>query len=82
MTPAGDHSSVPRWQRALLPGALLEQGRRSVRDWVVDLVMFGLAIGFSIARAHGGSLELLETSEDGSCFRVELPIIKQKASRE
>jgi signal transduction histidine kinase len=49
MTPAGDHSSVPRWQRALLPGALLEQGRRSARDWVVDIVMFGMAIGISAA---------------------------------
>jgi len=44
MTPAGDHTSVPRWQRALVPG----HGRRSARDWVVDVVMFGLAIGVSL----------------------------------
>ncbi len=47
---AGQQSSVPRWQRAVLPGALLEsgQGRRSVRDWVVDVVMFALAIGIGV----------------------------------
>ena len=42
----------------------------------------GLAIGFSIARAHGGSLELLETSDEGSCFRVALPLIAYEPSNE
>jgi len=47
---ASQQSSVPRWQRALLPGALLEsgQGRRSVRDWVVDVLMFVLAVGIGV----------------------------------
>jgi signal transduction histidine kinase len=33
----------------------------------------GLAIVYSIARAHGGSIELLKTSPEGTCFRVTLP---------
>jgi signal transduction histidine kinase len=47
---ASQQSSVPRWQRAMLPGALLEsgQGRRSVRDWVVDVLMFVLAVGIGV----------------------------------
>jgi signal transduction histidine kinase len=47
---AGQQSSVPRWQRAVLPSALLEtgQGRRSARDWVVDVVMFALGIGIGV----------------------------------
>jgi signal transduction histidine kinase len=38
--------SVARWQRALLPGGLYEpsSGRRSIRDWSVDLTMFGFAV--------------------------------------
>ncbi|HEY7622987.1 MAG TPA: histidine kinase [Solirubrobacteraceae bacterium] len=48
--PATQELSLPRWQRALLPGALLEAGagRRSARDWVVDVVMFLLAIGIGV----------------------------------
>jgi signal transduction histidine kinase len=42
-------TSVARWQRPLLPGELLETagGRRSARDWVVDvlLVLAALLIG-------------------------------------
>jgi signal transduction histidine kinase len=47
---ASQQSSVSRWQRALLPGALLEsgQGRRSARDWVVDVLMFVLAVGIGV----------------------------------
>jgi signal transduction histidine kinase len=41
---ASDEPTVPRWQRALVPG----HGRRSARDWAVDVVMFGLAIGISL----------------------------------
>jgi signal transduction histidine kinase len=39
--------SVPRWQRLVLPSALFEEprARRSARDWVVDVVMFGVALG-------------------------------------
>jgi signal transduction histidine kinase len=42
--------SVSRWQRPLLPGAMLEahDGRRSARDWIVDVAMFGLAAGISV----------------------------------
>jgi signal transduction histidine kinase len=38
---------MTRWQEALLPGELQEQpdGRRSARDWVVDVVMYLIAIG-------------------------------------
>jgi signal transduction histidine kinase len=43
--------SVPRWQRLLLPSSMLDEpsGRRSVRDWVVDVVMFALALGIGAA---------------------------------
>ena len=34
----------------------------------------GLAIGYSVARAHGGSLELVRSDENGSVFRVRLPL--------
>ena len=36
-------TSGSAWRRSLLPAALLEApgARRSVRDWVVDLVLFG-----------------------------------------
>jgi signal transduction histidine kinase len=38
---------VARWQRILLSGGLLEPGggRRTVRDWAVDLVLFAVAVG-------------------------------------
>ncbi|HUX07523.1 MAG TPA: ATP-binding protein [Acidobacteriota bacterium] len=35
----------------------------------------GLAIVYSIAKAHGGTVELASTSTEGSCFRVTLPLI-------
>jgi hypothetical protein len=46
---AQEHVTLPRWQRMLLPGELRggADGRRSARDWVVDLVMYGVAIGLS-----------------------------------
>ena len=47
MTGASEQqTSLPRWQRPLLPGELLgaRGGRRSVRDWVVDVVLFGVAM--------------------------------------
>jgi signal transduction histidine kinase len=48
--------TVPRWQRLVLPSSMLAEpsGRRSVRDWVVDLVMFALALGI-------GAVVLTET---------------------
>jgi signal transduction histidine kinase len=33
----------------------------------------GLAIGRWIAEAHGGTLELIESSNGGSCFEIVLP---------
>jgi signal transduction histidine kinase len=49
-TPAPKHASMPRWQRWLLPGVMLEAqgGRRSARDWVVDVAMFLIAIGLGV----------------------------------
>jgi signal transduction histidine kinase len=46
---AQQQPSMPRWQRPLLPGVMLEayDGRRSARDWIVDIAMFGLAAGLS-----------------------------------
>jgi signal transduction histidine kinase len=44
MSASNDESMVPRWQGALVPG----HGRRTARDWVVDVVMFGLAVGISL----------------------------------
>jgi signal transduction histidine kinase len=47
--PASEHATLPRWQRMLLPGELSGgvDGRRSARDWVVDVVMYGVAFGTS-----------------------------------
>jgi signal transduction histidine kinase len=47
---------VPRWQRLVLPSSMLAEpsGRRSVRDWVVDILMFALALGI-------GAVVLTET---------------------
>ncbi|HEX5899998.1 MAG TPA: histidine kinase [Solirubrobacteraceae bacterium] len=46
---AHDHAPLPRWQRMRLPGELRGgvDGRRSARDWVVDLAMYGVAAGLS-----------------------------------
>jgi signal transduction histidine kinase len=43
-------SGVARWQLALLPGGLYEasSGRRSARDWFVDVTMFLLAVGVGL----------------------------------
>jgi signal transduction histidine kinase len=47
--PDQEHAPLPRWQRMLLPGELRGgvDGRRSARDWVVDLVMYAVAAGLS-----------------------------------
>jgi signal transduction histidine kinase len=44
--PTTQHTSVAAWQRPLLPGELLEApgGKRSARDWVVDVALFGVAV--------------------------------------
>jgi signal transduction histidine kinase len=62
-------TSVARWQRPLLPGELLETegGRRSPRDWVVDvlLVLAALVIG---------ALSLYESWPDHSDVMVVVDI--------
>jgi signal transduction histidine kinase len=47
--PDQEHAPLPRWQRMLLPGELRggSDGRRSARDWVVDLAMYAVAAGLS-----------------------------------
>jgi signal transduction histidine kinase len=50
-SPAATPTPLPRWQRLVLPGELLgtaEGRRRSVRDWVVDVLMYLIAIGLGI----------------------------------
>jgi signal transduction histidine kinase len=44
--PTTQQTSLAGWQRPLLPGELLETpgGKRSARDWVVDVVLFGVAV--------------------------------------
>jgi signal transduction histidine kinase len=39
-------AGVARWQRVLLSSGLLEQagGRRTVRDWIVDVAIFAIAV--------------------------------------
>jgi signal transduction histidine kinase len=41
---------VARWQRILLSGGLLEpgSGRRTIRDWAVDLLIFAVAVGSGV----------------------------------
>jgi signal transduction histidine kinase len=67
--PVEQQMVVPRWQRLLLPSAMLEepQGRRSVRDWIVDLAMFALALGI-------GALVLQDTWSDHSDLQAVLDI--------
>jgi signal transduction histidine kinase len=69
-TPAEQLTSVPRWQRRLLPAELLEEadGRRSPRDWVVDSVIFLTAIGL-------GVVALVEIWPDHSTVMAVLDIV-------
>jgi signal transduction histidine kinase len=59
-TAAADERSMPRWQRQLLPAVLgadhADRGQpgsvhlpRSLRDWVVDLIIFGFALAAGAA---------------------------------
>jgi signal transduction histidine kinase len=68
--PGEQRLSVPRWQRLLLPSAMLEEpsGRRSLRDWVVDVTMFLLALGI-------GALVLQDTWSDHSDAQAVLDIV-------
>ena len=46
---AQQQPALPRWQRLLLPSGLLETpGKRTVRDWVVDVTMFFIAVGIGV----------------------------------
>jgi len=38
----------------------------------------GLALCFSIASAHGGTVELLRSGSEGTCFAVELPVAEEE----
>jgi len=49
---------------------LFQPFRGSVRKGGTGL---GLAIAAELVRGHGGTLELSETSEQGTCFRIFLP---------
>lgn len=44
-----------RWQRHLLPGQMVDGpgARRSLRDWVVDLLVTGFALALGVAALHG-----------------------------
>jgi signal transduction histidine kinase len=51
MTDLADRpTSVPRWQRRLLPGELLEASGtgRSARDWIVDVAIFAAAVALGV----------------------------------
>ncbi len=39
----------------------------------------GLSVSYSIARAHGGDLKLLSTSDQGATFMLSLPAVVQEA---
>src|SRR4051812_46894247 len=62
-TPADPQAELARWQRTLLPSSLLEapDGRRSARDWIVDLLMTVIAFAIGVALLattwddHGGA---------------------------
>lgn len=68
--PATQETRAATWQRPLLPGELLEApgGRRSARDWVVDIVLFAAAIGI-------GVLGLVETWADHSDAMVVIDVV-------
>jgi signal transduction histidine kinase len=50
-TPEDPHAQLARWQRSLLPAGLYEasDGKRSARDWLVDVWMMLIALGIGIA---------------------------------
>jgi signal transduction histidine kinase len=69
-------SSTPRWHNPLLPGELREHpdGRRSARDWVVDALMYLIAIGVGLAVAadtwdeHGELMMLIDIVLGVACL--------------
>jgi signal transduction histidine kinase len=63
-------TSVARWQRRLLPAELIDadDGRRSVRDWVVDVLLVAAALVI-------GALSLQSTWPDHSDVMVVVDIL-------
>jgi signal transduction histidine kinase len=63
-------TEVPRWQRALLPADLFvaTAGRRSLRDWLVDTLVFVVALGV-------GALTLSSIWDDHSKAGAALDIV-------
>ena len=60
-------SNVAGWQRPLLPGELLEApgGKRSARDWVVDVVLFVAAMVIGVLSLNEAT-RTTATSESSS----------------
>ncbi len=67
---AQDGIDLPRWQRLLLPGGMVDTGagRRTLRDWVVDVLMLLIAVGV-------GCLVFSETAYNHSDVTVVLDIV-------
>jgi DNA-binding NarL/FixJ family response regulator len=62
MSDQGDpHAQLARWQRSLLPAGLYEtsDGRRSARDWIVDLWMTLIAFGTRLLRGQSRPPEVI-----------------------
>src|SRR4051812_41615869 len=63
-------AGVARWQRVLLSSGLLEPlgGRRTVRDWIVDVAIFAIAVvsgGFVLASTwdrHSTAVAVLDVA--------------------
>jgi signal transduction histidine kinase len=70
MTEATQPTSVARWQRRMLPAELVEKGdgRRSARDWVVDVFLVLAAFGIGVA-------SLYESWKDHSDAMVVIDIV-------
>jgi signal transduction histidine kinase len=70
MNGAAEPTSVARWQRRLLPADLVEiaGGRRSPRDWVVDVLLVAAALGI-------GVLSLQPTWQDHSTSMKAVDIV-------
>jgi signal transduction histidine kinase len=62
------------WHHQLLPGELRDDGRRSARDWIVDLTMWAIAIGTAALAladtwdAHSGPLLALDLTLGVVCL--------------
>jgi signal transduction histidine kinase len=63
-------TTTPRWQEALLPGELSDRpdGRRSARDWIVDALMYVIAVTV-------GALALADTWEEHGDVMAAVDIV-------